>query len=81
MRDRCRFFDQEYPEAGLRRYWYISIHSQDVRISCFQRASIVYRNNDYQTAIRLYKEALEIPQTEGSLLTDAQIIWAWHTLP
>ena len=73
LRDRCGFFDQEHPEVGLRRYWYKSIHSQDARIPCFQRASIAYRNKDYQTAIRLYNEALEIPQTEGSQLTDAQI--------
>ena len=73
LRDRCGFLDQEHPEVGLRRHWYKSIHSKDARIPCFQRASIAYRNKDYQTAIRLYREALEIPQTEGSQLTDAQI--------
>lgn len=73
IRDRCGFLDKEHPEVGLRRHWFKSIHAQDARIPCFQRASIAYRNKDYLTAIRLYMEALKIPQTEGSQLTDAQI--------
>ena len=73
IRDRCGFLDQKHPEVGLRRHWFKSIHAQDARISCFQRAGIAYRNKDYQTSIKLYMEALKIPQTEGSQLTDAQI--------
>lgn len=71
--DRCGFLDQEHPEIGLRRHWFKSIHSQDERFPYFQKATIAYRNKDYQTASRLYMKALKIPQAKGSQFTDAQI--------
>ena len=73
LRDRCGFFDQEHPEVGLRRHWYKSVHLQDARIPYFQRANVAYSNKDYRLAIHIYEEALQIPVTEGSQLTDAQI--------
>ena len=73
LRDRAGFMDPEHPEVGLRRHWYKSIHLQDDRIPFFQRANSAYRNKDYQSAIRIYEEALQVPVTVGSQLTDAQI--------
>lgn len=73
LRDCAGFIDSEHPEVGLRRHWYKSIHLQDDRIPFFQRANIAYRNKDYRLAIRIYEEALNVPVTVGSQLTDAQI--------
>lgn len=73
LRDRAGFLDPEHPEVGLRRHWYKSIHLQDDRIPYFQRANVAYRNKDYLLAILIYEEALQVPVTVGSQLTDAQI--------
>lgn len=65
------YYDQTYPDLGLRTKWTRNVHDSDPRAEAFREATEAFQSKDYREAIRLYQAASLLPYRDGSPFTDA----------